>query len=81
MESELSATEKITNGSEQEKLLGVKRSSRSLRDNYLFRRLLSGKLLGKYEKLADSYFHMMSFNWEEERLVKMKSNMSTNTFK
>jgi hypothetical protein len=58
------------------KFLGLKREGPSLKENYLFRRLITGNVSGRYEKLADTFFNMMAFDWEEEKIAKLRSNVS-----
>jgi hypothetical protein len=51
-----------------------RRDSRSLRDNYIFRRILTGKVNGKYEATANNYYNMFAFNWDEEKLIRTRSH-------
>ncbi len=58
------------------KLLGEKRVTRSTSDNYLFRRILTGKIEGKYETTANSYYNMFSFNWDDDKNIRARQNPS-----
>jgi hypothetical protein len=62
--------------SKTEKFLGVKRNSSSLSDNFIFRRILTGKTGGQYEKVSNDYYNMLSFDWEDEKLSKFKTHPS-----
>jgi hypothetical protein len=53
-----------------------KRNFKSLKENYLYRRIFSGKIAGKYEENANSFYNMLAFDWEDEKLNKHKSNIS-----
>jgi hypothetical protein len=57
-----------------DRFLGIKRESRSLKDNYIFRRILTGRVNGKYEAASNSYYNMFAFNWDDEKLVKTRSH-------
>jgi hypothetical protein len=74
MESETSASRQSR--SKDSKFLGLKRESQPVKDNYLFRRLTTGNVSGRYEKLADTYLNMMAFDWEEEKIAKLRTNPS-----
>ena len=56
------------------KFIGNKREASYLKDNFLFRRILSVKVLGKYEEISNYYFNLLSFNWEEDKICKNKLN-------
>ena len=56
------------------KFLGNKREASYLKDNFLFRRFFTGKILGKYEKISNDYYNLFSFNWEDEKISKAKIN-------
>ena len=72
MESFLSAIGKTNSPS---KLLGHKRDMKNpLKENYLFRRIINGKTEGNYERMSNIYYNFMSFNWEEEKLNKMRTS-------
>ena len=76
MESSDSSAPRITRTAKEEKLLGHKRGSKVLKENYLVRRILSGRIAGKYEHLANSFYSMMAFDWDEEKIGKLRSNIS-----
>jgi hypothetical protein len=76
MESDSSAKNKKTKHRHEDKLLGNKRESKPLRENYLFRRILTGKVEGKYENLSNTFYNMMAFDWDEEKISKLRSNIS-----
>jgi hypothetical protein len=76
MESETSASRQSR--SKDGKFLGLKRENPPLKENYLFRRLTTGNVSGRYEKLADTYLNMMAFDWEEEKIAKLRSSASKN---
>jgi len=57
------------------KFLGNKREYSNLKDNLIFRRILTGKLFGTYEQFSTDFSNLFSFNWEEERLSKAKINL------
>ena len=63
------------------KLLGTKRYTRSVADNYVFRRVLTGRIEGKYETIVNTYYNMFSFNWDDEKNIRIKQNPSIITFK
>jgi len=65
--------EKQTNES---KNIGVKRDSKIISNNFIFRRVQSAMNEGTYEDYSNIYQNMFSFNWEDERLQKLKSNPS-----
>ncbi len=75
MESELSAKYYSHSDEKNDRFTGRKRNSKNVKDNYLFRRVLNGKTLGRYEEMANSYYNMMSFNWEDERLLKNRATI------
>ncbi len=75
MESEPLRTRNMS--ANPEKFLGLKRGSGCLKDNYLFKRILFEKeMKSRYEILANLFYHMMSFNWEEEKIAKTRTNIS-----
>lgn len=76
MEKELCATINEDFDNYSHRLLGNKRECRALRDNYIFRRVMTGKVSGKYEKLANIYYCMMDIDWEYEKIGKYKTNIS-----
>lgn len=80
MESELSAKYFTHSDEKNERLVGRKRNSKNLKENYLFRRVLNGKTLGRYEEMANSYYNLMAFNWEDERLVKYRGSTISKIF-
>jgi hypothetical protein len=59
-----------------DRLLGSKRNIRSVADNYLFRRILTGRVEGKYETTVNTYYNMFSFNWDDEKNIRSKQNPS-----
>jgi len=71
MEKNLLNTE--TNSSDK-KLLGNKRVNCSLSENFIFRKALSTNLNGNYEKIASIYRNIFSFNWDDEKISKMKNS-------
>ena len=76
MESDLSYSDRNLRAEKEDKFLGNKRDIRPLRENFLYRRLLTGRFSGKYETLSNTFFNMMAFNWEEEKIAKLRSNIS-----
>lgn len=75
MESDLSQGHRNLRAEKDEKFLGNKRDLRNLRDNFLSRRLLTGKFSGAYENLSNTFFNMMAFNWDEEKISKLRTNV------
>lgn len=61
-------------GSEKQ-FLGNKREALQLRDNFNFRRILSGKVFGLYEQISSDFINLLSFDWEDEKLLKAKINL------
>jgi hypothetical protein len=76
MESESSAFNNNSKSNKDEKLLGNKREIRAMKENYIFRRILTGKISGKYEEIANTFYHMLAFDWDDERFTKQKTMMS-----
>ncbi len=76
MESDLSYSNRNLRAEKEDKFLGSKRDVKALRENFLYRRLLTGKFSGKYENLSNIFYNMMAFNWEDEKIVKLRSNIS-----
>lgn len=58
------------------RLLGKKRDGKDLSNNFIFRPLISGIVEGDYEKVANLYKHLYSFNWDDEKIVKNKHHPS-----
>jgi len=75
MESELSGKCYSNSDEKNDRGTGRKKISKNVKDNYLFRRVLNGKTLGRYEEMANTYYNMMSFNWEDERLLKNRASI------
>jgi hypothetical protein len=46
-----------------------------LKENVLFRRVLSGNISGKYEEISTDFMKLFSFDWEDERIFKAKINL------
>jgi len=46
-----------------------------LKENILFRRVLSGNISGKYEEISTDFMKLFSFDWEDERISKAKINL------
>ena len=46
-----------------------------LKENILFRRVLSGNISGKYEEISTDFMKLFSFDWEDERIFKSKINL------
>ena len=46
-----------------------------LKENILFRRILSGNISGKYEEISFDFMNLFSFDWEDERILKTKINL------
>lgn len=63
-----------TTSTSETSLLKRKRKT-SLLENYLFRRVFTGKIDGRYEEIANIYYNLMSFNWDDERLGKYRNSM------
>ncbi len=80
MESELSAKYFSNSDEKNERFIGRKRNSKNVKDNYLFRRVLNGKTLGRYEEVSNSYYNMMAFNWDDERLLKNRASIRKISF-
>jgi hypothetical protein len=78
MESDLSQSHRTLRAEKDEKFLGNKRDIRVLRENLLFRRLHTGKFSGRYENLSNIFFNMMAFDWDEEKISKLRSNVGNN---
>ena len=53
-------------------LLGRKRESALLSDNFIFRPSIDGVIKNEYEKVAHNFKNMFAFNWEDEKIVKEK---------
>jgi hypothetical protein len=51
------------------------RQIQSLKENILFRRVLSGNISGKYEEISSDFLKLFSFDWEDERITKAKINL------
>jgi len=76
MESHLSASGTLGKYTSPVKFLGHKRELKpSLKDNYLFRRIINGKIEGNYEAMANIYYNLMSFDWDEEKLNKIRTSI------
>jgi hypothetical protein len=75
MESELSAKYYSHSDDKSDRFIGRKRNSKNVKENYLFRRVLNGKTNGRYEEMANSYYNMMAFNWEDERLLRNRASI------
>ena len=56
------------------KNIGVKRDSKLISNNFIFRRIQNGLIEGVYEENANLYQNLNSFNWDDERLAKLKAN-------
>jgi len=56
------------------KNIGVKRDSKIISNNFIFRRVLNAITEGTYEEFSSIYQNMLSFDWEDERLQKLKAN-------
>mgnify|MGYP000234606617 CR=1 FL=1 len=54
---------------ENNSLLGKKRSN-DLSTNYLFRRFLTGEIANEYEINSIKYTNLLSFNWDDDKIVK-----------
>ena len=57
------------------KLLGNKRDTNNLKDNFIFRRFLTGKVCGTYEQFSTDFINLFSFDWDDEKLSKAKLNI------
>ena len=65
----------------QRRWLGIKRSHSELKENYLVKRLAHEKIETRYGNLANTFYNMMAFDWEEEKIGKLRTNISKLTFK
>ena len=70
--------EQVTNS--EKKLLGTKRYNNSLSDNIVFRKVLTNNSSGKYENMANLYRDIFSFNWDDEKITKLKYSPRKNLF-
>lgn len=61
----------------ESKTLGLRRDSKIISNNFLFRRALNNQIEGQYEEYSNLYKNMLSFEWNDERLQKIKANPST----
>ena len=71
MERENTERDEYTN---IDKISPNKKESKSIRDNYIFRRILTGKVNGNYETTSNTYYNMFAFNWDDEKLIKTRSH-------
>lgn len=62
------------------KLLGIKRKSDNISDNFVFRSILSDKLKDEYEEVAQNYKNVYSFNWDDSTIVRDKLHPCNNFF-
>jgi hypothetical protein len=79
MESDKTEENKLINlkgTKSDEEFLHRKRNIRNLKENYLFRRVLSGKIDGRYESTANTYYNMMAFDWDDEKLARNRTSIS-----
>ena len=60
--------------SSEKKLLGTKRNSSGLSENFIFRKALTNNISGNYEKISSIYRNIFSFDWEDEKISKLKSS-------
>ena len=67
---------KTTPNKSDEEFLRKKRNIRALKENFIFRRCLTGKIYGKYENCANNYNNMMAFNWDDEKLLRNRNQIS-----
>lgn len=51
------------------------RQIQQLKENILFRRVLSGNISGKYEEISSDFIKLFCFDWEDERILKAKINL------
>ena len=58
--------------SSEKKLLGTKRNSSGLSENFIFRNALTNNIVGNYEKISSIYRNIFSFDWEDEKISKLK---------
>ena len=58
------------------KNLVLKRDSKIISSNFIFRRAFNALTEGTYEEFSTIYQNMLSFDWEDERLSKIKANPS-----
>jgi hypothetical protein len=58
------------------KNIGVKRDSKIISNNFIFRRVQSTIPEGTYEEYSNLYQNMLSFDWDDERLQKIKAHPS-----
>jgi len=59
----------------ENKFLGNKRELNYLKDNLIFRRVLTGKIDGTYEEISTDFINIFSFDWEDEKLLKSKLSL------
>ena len=64
----------------ENKLLGTKRYINALSENIVFRKVLTNNSSGKYENMANSYRNIFSFNWDDEKITKLKYSPRINYF-
>ena len=69
MESEGKGLEVDTNA------IDLGKQIQHLKENILFRRVLSGNISGKYEEISTDFMKLFSFDWEDERIFKSKINL------
>ena len=55
--------------------LELRKQIQQLKENILFRRVLSGNISGKYEEISTDFLKLFSFDWEDERISKAKINL------
>jgi len=55
----------------------MKRREYTSKNNLIFRRFLKGSIpLGKYEEVSNIFQKMFSYNWDDEKLLRLKSHTS-----
>jgi hypothetical protein len=61
------------------KFIGNKRKN-DLTSNFIFRKFLTGKISGDYEKASNRFSTLFSFDWDDEQIVKSNQSNKSNYF-